>query len=182
MKQFGSGFLNVFKTFTPKGIKNKFKEICKDSIERPLNSIFFSKIHKLMMMIIKLLNEVIKTINGKSKTIIEMMNIMIDFIDRYIYGFILAFNDIMMNMREIIDLYVNITSGHLLGWVSIMLTSFINIGLAPFGVSISFTTTVSLVRMLFYAIMIGNMYNILEFLSSDYSPSQTNYIVDCNDY
>ena len=162
--------------------KKEVRKVCKDTINPFMNKNFFGPLNKILKGIIAALNLLINTINNKVTAVINIINLMIEFLNNYVYGLISQYNKMMLNMRETIDLVVNISSGHLIGWFGLLLSTTVNVFLEPMGIPIHFTTAVKIVRFLFYSLMIGNFYNILDYLSSDFVLPSEPTVKDCTNY
>lgn len=162
--------------------KKKIRKKCKDVINPKLREYLWNPLNKILLFFIKSLNYIFVFINKKTQASVAIFNIIIRTLENFIFDWVRFFNKIMNNMYSILDIFFNITSGHIIGWLSIMYLSIMNAIFKPFGLEVTLTTSAKIVSFLYYTIIFGNFYNIVDYLASEYESESRHNISNCSNY
>lgn len=146
----------------------------------PVNKVM-DGIDSIVRRIITTINMVIGGINADLVELVIMFNLGIELFNEFVGGFLSKFNDIMNDCKNILQLFVSITSGTIIGWFYLFYSTIITIAFGMTGIDMDLATLLTWIRYVVYLMLIGNVYNVFDLMSSKYSPT-TNTLGNCNTY
>lgn len=153
---------------------------CK-KIERPINRVL-DGIDTIVRGVIDVINLVITGINIDLENLVKIFNLGIELFNEYVGGFLSKFNDIMRDCNYILRLLVSISSGTIIGWFYLYYSAIITFLFDMLDLDMDLATLLTWVQYLVYLMLLGNVYNIVDYMSSTYSSSYTHTSGNCNTY
>ena len=156
---------------------------CKDLVQDPVNFLIIDPINSILTGLCNIMNVIIGLINLLTAPMAIGINLFLTLINDFLTGFFKSFNTVMNDFRTMIDLITSISTGHIIGWISLIISPLILGILSLVGIHLKLSTIMLIIKIYVYAVIFGNFYNFLDFISSDYTPQKPQFpISNCNNF